>query len=267
VRTNSAPCLITNDDGVTSEGLRHLAVIAVAAGLDVVVAAPDAEASGSGSAMKAVAAGEWVAVSRLQLDGMPAVPAYAVAALPAFIAFAGARGAFGRRPYFVLSGINRGPNIGTAILHSGTVGAAMTAVNAGVPGAAFSLAVDDQRQEHVHWATAAQVAAQVIPSLPRLQRGVLLNVNVPNVPADRLQGLRRCPLAHAGTAQLMLTGTGEESLGITLHDNRPEPAPGTDAALVAAGYASVTAVRPVCQVAAADLPWPAADAAHESGEG
>jgi 5'-nucleotidase len=265
VSTNSAPCLITNDDGVSSEGLRQLAMAAVAAGLDVVVAAPDREASGSGSAMQAVTAGVQVAVSRRRLDDVGGVPAYAVAALPAFIAFTGARGAFGRRPDFVLSGINRGPNTGKAILHSGTVGAAMTAANARVPAAAFSLAVDDERPEPVHWATAAWVAAQVIPSLRRLQPGVLLNVNVPNVPPDRLRGLRRCALADAGAVELMLAATSEESLSVTLHDNRQEPAPGTDAALVAAGYASVTAVRPVCEVAQAHLPWPAADASQVSG--
>jgi 5'-nucleotidase len=260
VSAHPAACLVTNDDGIGSEGLRYLAVAAVAAGLHVVVAAPDGEASGSGSAMKAVAAGERVVVSRRELDDVPGVPAYAVAALPAFIAFTGARGAFGPRPDLVLSGINRGPNTGTAILHSGTVGAAMTAVTAGLPAAAFSLGVDDQdqEQEQEHWATAAGVAAEIIPALPRLQAGVLLNVNVPNVPADRLRGLRRGPLASAGTVKLMLTGNGENSLSITLHDNRQEPAPGTDAALVAAGYASVTAVRPVCQVAASNLPWPAA---------
>lgn len=215
--------------------------------------------------MKAVAADERIVVSRRQLDDLPGVPAYAVAALPAFIAFTGARGAFGIRPDLVLSGINRGPNTGTAIIHSGTVGAAMTAVTAGVPAAAFSIAVDDQNEERVHWATAAHVAAQVIPALPRLPPGVLLNVNIPNVPADRLRGVRRCPLAEAGTVQLMLTDTGKDSLSITLHDNRREPAPGTDAALVAAGYATVTAVRPVCQVAMADLPWPAAEVAPASG--
>jgi 5'-nucleotidase len=130
-----------------------------------------------------------------------------------------------------------------------------------VPAAAFSLAVDDQSQAQVHWATATRVAAQVIPSLPGLQRGVLLNVNVPNVPAERLRGSRRCPLADAGTVELMLTGAGQDSLSITLHDNRQELAPGTDAALLAAGYVTTTAVRPLCQVNAADLPWPAAEVA------
>jgi 5'-nucleotidase len=119
--------VVTNDDGIGSEGLRMLAGAAVRAGWDVVVAAPDRQASGSGAAMTAVQADGQVVVERHRLPGIETVPAYAVQAAPGFIAFTAVRGAFGRRPDYLLSGINLGPNTGQAVLHSGTVGAAMTA--------------------------------------------------------------------------------------------------------------------------------------------
>ena len=119
--------LITNDDGIDSAGLRTLAQVAVAAGLKVTVAAPDGERSGSSAAMSGLAEGGRVLVEDRTLDGLADVRTVAVRASPAMIVFLGAHGAFGAPPDIVLAGINRGPNLGRAILHSGTVGAALTA--------------------------------------------------------------------------------------------------------------------------------------------
>ena len=101
---DSIHAVITNDDGIGSEGLRMLARAAVRAGWDVAVAAPDRQASGSGAAMTAVQAGGQVIIERHQLPGIETVPAYAVQAAPGFIAFTAVRGAFGRRPDYLLSG-------------------------------------------------------------------------------------------------------------------------------------------------------------------
>src|ERR1700753_257076 len=116
--------LITNDDGIDSPGVRILAQVAVAAGLDVTIAAPDSERSGTSAMMSALESGGRLLAEERKLDGLEDV------------------GAFGGRPDIVLSGINRGPNLGRAILHSGTVGAALTGASAGLPGMAFSLARD-----------------------------------------------------------------------------------------------------------------------------
>lgn len=258
--------IVTNDDGIASEGLRLLAAAAVAAGLDVVVAAPDQEASGSSAAMTVVAAEERVVVERRELTGLTGVPAYAVRAVPGFIAFTGMRGALGPRPAVLLSGINRGPNTGRAILHSGTVGAAMTAAGQGVRAAAFSLDVRspaDGDGTDEHWDTASAVARRIIPVLHNLRPGVVLNVNVPNVPLQRLRGIRRATLARTGAVEINVVETATDYLQVTMADATEQPGPGTDSALLAAGYASVTAVLPVCELPGEDLSWLLAEPARD----
>jgi 5'-nucleotidase len=252
--------LVTNDDGIEGEGLGWLAAVAAEAGFDVLVAAPAAEASGSGAAMTAVQQGARVKIERRELPGAAAaIPAYAVWATPAFIAFTAVRGVLGFRPRFVLSGINRGPNTGHVVLHSGTVGAALTAAAQGVTAAAFSL---DARHaaDHLEWSTGALVAAEVIRVLPDVTGGIVLNVNVPNLPPERLRGIRRARLAAVGAVHLSVAPPDEGYLEVGLAGPPGEPEPGSDSAVLAAGFASVTPLHAVCEAPADGLRWPAASA-------
>lgn len=249
--------MVTNDDGIDSEGLRALAQVCVRAGRDVLVAAPDSQASGSSAAMTATADDGRVSIKRTELPDLADVPAYAVSALPAFIAFSAVRGGFGPQPSLLVSGINLGPNTGRAVLHSGTVGAAMTAALSGVRAAAFSLDVRDAAGER-HWDTAAGVAEQVLGMLPGITPGTVVNVNVPNVPPGDLRGIRAGHLALRGTFEVSVAATAEDFLQMTVQEAPGGPQPGSDSALVGAGYASVTLLRPVCEEPLADLPWPPA---------
>jgi 5'-nucleotidase len=248
------PALVTNDDGIDSAGLRLLAVAAADAGLSLVVAAPAMEASGSSAAMTGTPPEGRIVVKRRELVGLDQVPAYAVDALPAFIAFTGARGAFGCIPELVLSGINKGPNTGRAILHSGTVGAALTAATSGIRSVALSLDTRDPAGEP-HWETAMAVAAEVIPAAGELPPGVMLNVNVPNVPRGELRGIRRGRLASFGAVQVAVLETAEDHFQVTMAEATGEPEAGSDSALLAAGYASVTPLRPLCEASPSWLPW------------
>jgi 5'-nucleotidase len=259
-RTDPGRVVVTNDDGIDSPGLRLLAWAAAHAGHDVVVAAPDHEASGSSAAMTATVADGRVVIERRQLSGLGGIPAYAVRAVPGFIAFTAANGGFGDQPSLLLSGINRGPNTGRAILHSGTVGAALTAATSGLRAAAFSLDVRSDSDEP-HWDTAAAVAADLLPSLHGLPPGVALNVNVPNVPRSRLAGIRRGRLAEYGSVQVQILETTEQYLQITMSETAREPGGDSDSDLLAAGYASVTPLRPLCEAADAIVPWPPGEAA------
>ncbi len=155
--------LVTNDDGIGSEGIRQLALTAVGLGLDVVVAAPFQDSSGASASLLAVQDDNRIVVERRRLEGLDGVPAYAVAAAPGYITLLAVREAFGPAPDIVLSGINRGLNVGHAILHSGTVGAALTGSTLGRRGVAVSLESGWPEEPAVlHWETAAHVAAQVI---------------------------------------------------------------------------------------------------------
>jgi 5'-nucleotidase len=249
--------LVTNDDGIGSEGLRQLALAAVSLGLEVVIAAPSTEASGSSAALTAVQAEGRILVEPRTLEGLENVPTHAVAAAPAFIVLIAMRGAFGDPPDLVLSGINRGANFGSVILHSGTVGATLTGAAEGRRGLAVSLASGHP----VHWETAALAATRVLPPLLAVTDTLVLNLNVPDVPPEELKGLRRARLARFGQVQTTLTevGKGYVKLGVAGSDVVHEP--DTDAALVSAGYATLTPLNPLCERHDVSLAWLNADGA------
>lgn len=265
--------LVTNDDGVHAPGIRRLALAAHDAGYDVTVAAPRDEASGMSAALTAVTDGGRVLVTPTSLPGLDGVPAFAVAASPAYITLLAGLGVFGPAPELVLSGINRGANAGGAILHSGTVGAALTAAAAGARAMAVSLdvlspaeastgsggaaiaeldAVDDEDR---YWSTAAALAARLIPWLVDAPSGTVLNLNVPDRPADRVTGLRRATLAPFGQVQMAVAETGEDFVRMTIEQGT-RTAPGSDIDLLAEGWATVTLVRPPGQVDDVDVPLP-----------
>src|SRR5207244_3164567 len=88
-----------------------------------------------------------------------------------------------------------------AAVRAGTVGAAMTAAAYGVRAAAFSL---DAREgaDGCQWGPAGDVAGEILPALGDIPPGVVLNVNIPNAPRDRISGIRRARLAAAGAVEL-----------------------------------------------------------------
>ena len=131
--------LITNDDGIDSPGLHTLAQVAGGAGLQVVVAAPHEERSGTSASLVATTADGRLLTRRRALPGSARRGGVRGRGDAAYITWAAVRGAFGEIPDLVLSGINKGPNTGHAVLHSGTVGAALTALAHGVPAMAVSV--------------------------------------------------------------------------------------------------------------------------------
>jgi 5'-nucleotidase len=196
--------LVTNDDGIDSVGLHALATALMPLG-EVLVVAPDTEYSGAGAAIGPIHITKPV-VQRIELDGREA---WTVNGPPGLCAYIARLGAFGPPPELVVSGINPGANVGRAIYHSGTVGAALTARNGGLPGiavsqeVAFDAEIEGQGFEAALgsqlWESAATVAAQVVAGFQaRPPRGpVVLNVNVPNLPVDEIKGWRYCDIGRA----------------------------------------------------------------------
>lgn len=178
--------LVTNDDGYASFGLIALADALRELG-DVTVVAPDQDNSGIGHS---ISIKHPVRVSEVRER---AVPTYRCSGTPADCVVVGAFDLCGGMPSLVVSGINRGANIGDDLNYSGTVAAAIESVIIGVPSIAISLAASwpEHARDH-HWDTAARVAVRVARDvlangLPRL---TLLNVNVPNLPESELRGDR-----------------------------------------------------------------------------
>ena len=191
--------LVTNDDGIDAPGLAALARAAAAIGR-VIVAAPVDDRSGSGAAVTPAWLEDGIVVSRVDVDGVYG-PAYAVHGPPALAVLAGMSGALGAAPQIVVSGINRGSNTGLGVLHSGTVGAALTAGNLRVSALAISLA---STSGSGHLDTAAAVAGAAMAWLLRAPVGTVLNVNVPDLPTLEVVGVREAPLARCGTVEAPL---------------------------------------------------------------
>ncbi|HKT05630.1 MAG TPA: 5'/3'-nucleotidase SurE [Rugosimonospora sp.] len=268
LRHNPAPAalpraLVTNDDGWSAPGIRALAIAVRAAGWSLVVAAPHRESSGISAALTAVTDQGRIVVDRVALAGLDGVPAFRVAASPAYIAVLAGLGSFGPPPDVVLSGINRGANAGHAVMHSGTVGATLVAANNGVRAMAVSLdvlspaagssasggaaiaALDTVDDEARHWTTAAGYARRLLPALLEVPAGTVLNLNVPDLPEHEVRGLRQATLAPFGQTQLALAETGADFVRVAIEENGARQEPGTDLAFLAQGYASVSPIRPV----------------------
>jgi 5'/3'-nucleotidase len=225
--------LVTNDDGIGSPGLHALVGAIAADEHDVVIAAPAADRSGFGAAIGPLHLSGEIAFERA--EGLCGVEAVAVDGPPALAVLAGCLGGFGPRPDVVVSGINAGPNTGRAVLHSGTVGAALTAVNFGVPAIAVSLAVDGGH----HWMTAAEAAASLVPWVAARPMPLALNVNVPDLSPDAVEGVTVASLEAGGIVQSVMEETRDGVLQMRLSGPRT-PTPGSDTALLADGYITVT---------------------------
>lgn len=250
--SQSFTTLITNDDGIGSPGLLRLALAAHDAGLDVIVAAPAEESSGSGAAITATENDGRILVDRRRLEGLDGVPCYAVHAAPALITLISSHGAFGRAPELVLSGVNPGANLGRAILHSGTVGAALTAGVNGGRGLAVSLDVTGNPTT-LRWGVAARLAAQLIPFLLDQAAGTVLNLNVPNVTGDEVPEFRPAKLARFGIVQTTMTQQDQHQIRLAVADTAAHAEPGSDADLLSRGFATVTSIRSVDERPLADL--------------
>ncbi|HXR55007.1 MAG TPA: 5'/3'-nucleotidase SurE [Acidimicrobiales bacterium] len=250
--------LVTNDDGVHAPGLGAL-VRALArwakegGGHEILVVAPLANYSGASAAVGTVYEREAVGFRRIHIEGAEAIEAYGLDAPPALTVVVGAFGAFGPTPDLVVSGINLGVNVGRSILHSGTVGAALTAAQHGLRSLAVSLR--SQPVPH-HWETAAEIALRVIPAVAAAPPRTVLNLNVPALPLDQLRGVVSGRISDAGIvkgAHAEMTGGDAGSVGLVLGTAIPSLGdtsgedPSDDAALVAAGYASLTALRGVAE--------------------
>jgi 5'-nucleotidase len=180
-----------------------------------------------------------VAPADLGSDG---VEAWCVDATPALAVLAGTLGAFGDPPDVVVSGINAGLNTGLSVLHSGTVGAALTAQRLGFSAMAVSLEPGDPWR----WRTAAEVAIHQLDWLSAAPRGTMLNMNVPDRP--RALEVRWAPLDPCGTVRVSLADDENGRRQLEMRATAEEPSPGGDAALVAAGNVTITAIGGVHEI-------------------
>lgn len=176
-----ARILVSNDDGINAPGLRVLEKVARSLSKDVWVVAPEVEHSGAGHALtlRRPLQVRKAGARRFAVEGTPTD--CVLLAVHKLIP--------GRKPDLVLSGVNRGANLGEDVHYSGTVAAAMEGTLLGIPAIAFSQLRSGQS---VHWQTAAAHAPNVIRKLCKIgwPKGVLMNVNFPNVAPEKIKEIR-----------------------------------------------------------------------------
>lgn len=190
--------LVSNDDGIYAQGLWTLVRELTPLG-EVIVVAPDREQSGVGTAMTLH---HPLRVTQVvpQVEG---VKAYCVEGTPAdSIIFA--LGALDNKVDILFSGINEGSNLGNDVIISGTVGAALQGYFRGLPSIALSMTAI----ENLHFEVAARLGAFIARSVANnaLPRDILLNINVPNLPIDKIEGIRVTRLARRSYTEILKEG-------------------------------------------------------------
>lgn len=247
--------LLTNDDGYDSAGLHGLRDALIEAGHRVTVVAPLTQQSGTGMkvsfttlALVEQVEGVW------SIDGSPADA----------VSLGLNRIMVGAPPDVVISGANLGQNLGNNVLMSGTVGAAVTAVLNGVPGIAMSVGMDlaeHDRQPQSFPSTmaafpkAAAFAVSLLETLKErrgsddrlLPPGVALNVNYPALPPDAIKGARIAPIGRFGGFRLLyqsVAGEVDKLESMIGHDERGHEDAGSDTALFALGYITISVIEP-----------------------
>lgn len=231
--------LVTNDDGVESAGLRTLAR-ALSSDFEVVVAAPTEDMSGSGTGIGRLDLGAGVELKPVTIDSLD-IEAYSVDGPPGLAVTAAALGAFGPMPDLVFSGVNAGINTGHSIIHSGTVGAALTANTFKMKGIAMSLA----QSEEWHWQTAAAYAVSVSTWMLERDNPRVLNVNVPGVVADEVAGVHWADLDDFGYIRVATAEVEDRRLQFEVSAAADKSDPASDTYLCSEGYVTVTPLQSV----------------------
>lgn len=177
--------LVSNDDGIFALGIRTLANTIAQAGHTVTVVCPDRERSATGHGLTI-----HKPIRAEQIEGVfhSDVKAWACSGTPSDCVKLALGAILPGPPDYVLSGINHGGNLGTDVLYSGTVSAAMEGLIEGIPAIAFSLS----SFAYQNFQPAADFAVKLLAQLEQhpLAQPMLLNVNIPPVEASAIQGVK-----------------------------------------------------------------------------
>ncbi|MCQ8895836.1 5'/3'-nucleotidase SurE [Limnobacter humi] len=231
--------LISNDDGYSAPGILalHAALIerfGTAIHLDVM--APEQDRSGASNSLTL----DRPLTVRTASNGFRYVNG-----TPTDCVHIAVTGLLDERPDLVLSGINNGANMGDDTIYSGTVAAAMEGYQCGLPAIAFSLA----GKGYAHLDSAARVAAEIVERFLDKPQGLehcLLNVNIPPLPYDELQGYECTRLGKRHHAEPVIPTTNpkdEVVYWIGPPGSAKDAGPGTDFYAVKAGRVSVSPLK------------------------
>lgn len=230
--------LLTNDDGIQALGLRALYRAMIQAGHEVFVVAPVQEQSAVGHAITFLTP---LRAVEFKEDGFRGL---GVTGTPADCVKLGLTTLIKPAPDLVLSGINKGANVGVDIVYSGTVSAATEGVLMGTPSMAVS--VDDFQPTDL--GDQAAYAASLLPRIPwdAIPDKTLLNLNFPPGIFSNCKGLKVCPHTKAAYKDWYEERKDPRGRPYYWLDGSIPPEnirPGTDRALLTEGWATLTPLR------------------------
>ncbi|MGH8211120.1 MAG: 5'/3'-nucleotidase SurE [Steroidobacteraceae bacterium] len=230
--------LVSNDDGFRAEGIRRLReALATLPDATVTVMAPDRNRSGASNSLT-------LDVPLRVFEAEPGV--YYVPGTPTDCVHLAVSGFFDYEHDMVVSGVNDGPNLGDDVLYSGTVAAAVEGRFLGLPTIAVSLCTSPDSGRHFE--AGAAVARLLVTQLLRkpLQRALILNVNVPDVPFAELRGFRSSRLGYRHRSEPIIPAQdprGRPVYWVGPAGAQQDAGPGTDFDTITQGYVSVTPLQ------------------------
>lgn len=226
--------LLSNDDGYLAPGLRVLAeTLGQLYTLSVV--APDRDRSGASNSLTL----DRPLRAKVAENGFTFVNG-----TPTDCVHLAITGLLEEEPAMVISGINAGANMGDDALYSGTIAAAMEGRFLGLPAIAVSLA----SRTPEHFETAARAIVQIVEQLRRrpLKQDSILNVNVPDVPWEMIQGIKATRLGNRHKSEGVITQTdprGMPMYWIGPPGRTQDAGEGTDFHAVEHGFVSITPLQ------------------------
>ncbi len=226
--------LVSNDDGYQAPCLLHL-VTALSELAEITVVAPDRDRSGASNSLSLK---NPLYVTRHD-NGV-----YSVEGTPTDCVHVAITGLLEQEPDMVVSGINAGANLGDDVIYSGTVAAAMEGRFLGLP----AIAISQASFHPEHFDTAARVAVWLVRRLRErpLPPDTILNVNVPDLPWDRLAGFRATRLGHRHKAEPVIKSIdprGRPIYWVGPAGPEQDAGPGTDFHAVRANHVSITPLQ------------------------
>jgi 5'-nucleotidase len=234
--------LITNDDGIHSEGLDVCAEIARVLSEDVWIIAPEFDQSGVSHSLSLNDP------LRLREVGPRR---FAVRGTPTDCVIMGAKHVIKvQPPNLILSGVNRGRNTGEDVIYSGTVAGAVEGTIIGIPSVALSQSYKSRSHQPPHWDTALRFGPDIIRRVldAGIPRDVLINVNFPDCPPNEVKGIAVTTQGRHQQGRLEIDtrqdGRGNAYYWIAYVRTRGEPpADGSDVSALADNRIAVTPLR------------------------
>ncbi|WP_069649513.1 5'/3'-nucleotidase SurE [Caloranaerobacter ferrireducens] len=176
--------LVTNDDGIFANGIKEIS-IKLSEIAEVIVVAPDRERSAIGHAITIHTP---LRVEKTE-NIIPNIEAWAINGTPSDCVKIAVESIMKKKPDLIVSGINNGPNLGTDVIYSGTVSAAIEGAMHSIPSVAISACFFNGK---INYESVAKISCKIIKNLIKkdLPKNIILNINVPSLPLEQIKGIK-----------------------------------------------------------------------------